>query len=144
RIRQEGPLRTQRRAELLARVVVIGGDGCNLCVSHRDLRVKRSEILMLLVLLGTVIAASQRQDQRVIPLNLTQLADCVRVVGQLVVGKNSSGHNVRSHDFSPSLDSSGCRFFGQLVAGYCRRPLRVFRVALLGWTSAVRMALGEG
>ena len=42
---------------------------------------------MLLVLLRAVVAAREREDQRVLALQLAQLARRVRVIGQLVVGK---------------------------------------------------------
>jgi hypothetical protein len=58
---------------------------------------------MLLVLLRAVMAAREREDQRVIALQLAESAQCARVVGQLVVGKGASGHDVRAHDFTPSM-----------------------------------------
>jgi hypothetical protein len=54
---EEGPLGADRRAELLERVVVVGGDRGDLSVFHGDLRVERGEFQMLLVLLGAVVAA---------------------------------------------------------------------------------------
>ena len=60
---EEGPLGAHRCAELLESVVVIGGDRDNLGVCHRDLRIKRGKIQMLLVFFRAVVAARKRQDQ---------------------------------------------------------------------------------
>src|SRR5258705_3328258 len=84
-------------------MVVVGGDRDNLSVRHGDLRVERREFQMLLVLLWTVVAAREREDQRIIALQLAELARIARVIGQLVVGKNASRHNVRTHDWTPPM-----------------------------------------
>jgi len=58
---------------------------------------------MLLMLLRAVVAAREREDQRVIALKLAELAQCTRVIGQLVVGKGASGHDVRPHSWIPPM-----------------------------------------
>jgi hypothetical protein len=78
-------------------VVVIGGDGGHLGVSHGDLRIKGGEIQMLLVFLRAVMAARKIQDQRIIALEFAEPARRVRVIGQLVVGKNASRCEVMTH-----------------------------------------------
>ena len=103
---EERPLGADRRAELLDRVMVVGRDRGDLGVGHGDLRVERGELQMLLVLLRAVVAAREREDQRVVALQLAELARRVRVVGQLVVGKRAAGHDVGTH----RRDSfGGCR-----------------------------------
>jgi len=51
RVGKESPSCTDRCAKFLERVVVVGGDGDDLCVCHGDLRVESSELQMLLVFL---------------------------------------------------------------------------------------------
>ena len=68
RIGQERPLGAHRRTEFLRCVVVIGGDSGNPGIRHRDLGIKEGQLSMLLVLLGAVVTACQREDQRVIAL----------------------------------------------------------------------------
>src|SRR3954470_5863236 len=62
----EGPHRADRVAELLQRVVLGGGDRGDPGVGHVDLRVVRREIEVLLVLLRAVVAAREREDQRIV------------------------------------------------------------------------------
>jgi hypothetical protein len=40
-------------------MVIVGGDGGDLSVRHRDLRVERAEFQMQLVLLWAIVAASK-------------------------------------------------------------------------------------
>ena len=54
---EEGPLGADRRAELLQRVVLIGGDGDYLGVGHRDLRLECRQVEMLLVFFPAAVAA---------------------------------------------------------------------------------------
>src|SRR5262249_3692868 len=103
RVGEEGPLGADRRAELLARVVVVGGDPGHLCVCHGDLWVVCGELAVLLVLLRTVVATREREDHRVLALDLAQLTRRVGVIGQLVVGKLASRLDVRAHGWTPSL-----------------------------------------
>ena len=67
---------------------------------------------MLLVLLGAVVAAREREDQRVVALQLAEPPHGVRVVGQLVVGKDASGHDVGTYgsdSYGPgALLRTGC------------------------------------
>jgi hypothetical protein len=91
-----GPLGTDRRAELLAGVVVVSRDRGDLGVGDGDLRIERSQLQVLLVLLGAIVAAREREDQRVIALQLAQPPHGFGVVRQLVVGKDRAGHDVGS------------------------------------------------
>ena len=68
RVGEEGPLRADRRAELLVRVVVVRRDRGDLRVGDGDLRIERGELQMLLVLLRALVAAREREDQRVVAL----------------------------------------------------------------------------
>ena len=94
---EEGPLGAHRRAELLDSVVVIGGDGSNLCICHSDFRIKRGEIEMLLVFFRAVVATRKRQDQWVIALEFAEPAQGARVIGQLKVGKNGPSYDIGTH-----------------------------------------------
>ena len=74
RVGEEGPLGADRRAELLQRVVLVGRDRGHLGVRHGDLRIERRELEVLLVLLRAVVAAREREDQRVVALQLAERA----------------------------------------------------------------------
>jgi hypothetical protein len=52
---------------------------------------------MLLVLLWAVVATREREDQGIIALQLAELAQVSPVIGQLVVWKNASPHDIRAH-----------------------------------------------
>src|SRR5256885_13111424 len=81
--------------------MVVGRDRGDPGVRHGDLRVERGELQMLLVLLRAVVAAREREDQRVVALQLAEPAWRARVIGQLVVGKAAAGRDVRTHGSSP-------------------------------------------
>ena len=70
---QERPLGTDRRAELLQRVVLVGRDRDDPGVGHRDLRLERRQLQVLLVLLRAVVTAGEREDHRVVALQLAEL-----------------------------------------------------------------------
>lgn len=67
-------LRADGRTKLLERVVIVSSDRRDLRVGHGDFRVEPGELQMLLVLLWAVMAASQRQNQRIVTLQFTELA----------------------------------------------------------------------
>ena len=94
---EERPRGADRGAELLERVVLVGRDGGDLRVGHRDLRIERGELEMLLVLLRAVVAAGEGEDQRVVALDLAEPPGDVRVVGELVVGERAAGDDVGAH-----------------------------------------------
>jgi hypothetical protein len=79
-------------------MVIVGSDRGDLRVCDRDLRVESCELQMLLVFFGAVVTAREREYQRVIALQFTKFACRVRVIGQLEVGENASGHDIRTHD----------------------------------------------
>ena len=68
-------------AELLQRVVLVGGDRDDLGVGDRDLRLERGQVEVLLVLLRAVVPARECEDHRVAALQLAEGADGVGVVG---------------------------------------------------------------
>ena len=78
RVGEERPLGADRVAELLERVVRVGRDRGDLGVGHGDLRIVRGELEVLLVLLRAVVAAREREDQRVVALDLAELAGDAR------------------------------------------------------------------
>ena len=94
---EEGPLGADRRPELLQLVVGVGRDRDDLGVGDRDLGVEGGELEVLLVLLRAVVAASEREDQRILALQLAELAGDVGVVGQLVVRERAAGCDVGAH-----------------------------------------------
>src|SRR5580692_6545838 len=65
---KECPHGSDRRTELLERMVIVGRDRGDLSVRHRDLRVERGKFQMLLVLLWAIVAAREGEDQRVVAL----------------------------------------------------------------------------
>jgi hypothetical protein len=68
RVGEEGPLGADRRTKFLERVVVVSGDGGDLDVADRDLRIEPSELEVLLVLLRAVVPAREGEDQRILAL----------------------------------------------------------------------------
>ena len=72
-------------------------------VGHRDLGVVGGELEVLLVLLGAVVAAREREDQGVVALDLAELSRNVLVIGQLVVGEGAAGDDVAAHDLLLSM-----------------------------------------
>src|ERR1700758_3899833 len=86
-------------------MVIVGGDGSDLSVRHRNLRVEGGEFQMLLVLLRAIVPARKREDQRIIALQFAELAQRFSVIGQFVVGENASGDNVRTHVRAPAMES---------------------------------------
>jgi hypothetical protein len=72
-------------------MVIVGGNRGDLSVRHCYLRVERGELQMLLVLLWAVVATRKGEDQRIIALQLAELAQFARVIRQLVVGKTPPG-----------------------------------------------------
>ena len=91
RVLEERPLGAERGAELLEGVVLVGRDRRDLRVGDGDFRIARDQFEVLHVLLRAVVAAGERQDHRVLALDLAQLSRRARVVGQLVVGDDVAG-----------------------------------------------------
>src|SRR4029079_357797 len=81
--------------------MVVGRDRRDLRVGHRDLRVERSELQVLLVLLGAVVPPGEREDERVLALDLAQAAQGPGVIGQLVVGERAAGCDIGTHGVTP-------------------------------------------
>ena len=79
-VREEGPLGADRGAELLCGVMVVGRDRDDLGVGDRDLRIVRRQLQVLLMLLRTVIAPRQCEDEGVVTLELAKRADRVGVI----------------------------------------------------------------
>ena len=84
-------------------MVVVGGDRGDLGVGDGDLRIVRSELQVLLVFLRAVVAPRQCEDQRVVALDLTELAYRVGVVRQRVIGEDPTGFDIRTHGMTASL-----------------------------------------
>src|SRR5579862_3730003 len=56
---------------------------------------------MLLVFFRAVVTARESQDEGIVALDFAEFAQCVCVIGQLIVRKNGSGYKVRTHDWTP-------------------------------------------
>src|SRR3954452_21646618 len=97
-VREEWPLGADRGAELLQRVMLVGADRDDLGVGDGDLRIVGGELVVLLVLLGAVVAAREREDQGIVALQLAEPARDVLVIGQLVIGERGAGDDVGAHD----------------------------------------------
>jgi ABC-type uncharacterized transport system permease subunit len=98
-------------------MVIVGGDRGDLSVRHRDPRIESCEFQMLLVFFRAVVTAREREDQWIIALKLTQLAQGTRVIGKFVVGENASGHDIRTHE----LDSLPAFFLIRNAASFLGR-----------------------
>src|SRR5271168_363965 len=81
----------------------VGRDRGNPRVGHCDLGVVGGELEVLLVLLGAVVPAREREDQGVLALDLAELSRNVLVIGQLVIGKGAAGGDVAAHDLLLSM-----------------------------------------
>src|SRR6266487_6615739 len=80
---------------------------------------------MLLMLLGAIVAARERENQRVVTLQVTEPAHGVRMVGKLVVGEHCARRDVRTH----RLDS----FVAVTRIGLGRAPAMVTSHWALRW-----------
>src|SRR5436305_15089777 len=67
------------------------------------------ELEVLVVLLRAVVAAREREDHRVVALDLAEGARDPVVVGQLVVGERGAGDDVGAHPDPPWSGSAQCR-----------------------------------
>jgi hypothetical protein len=94
RIGQERPVRADRGPELLQRVVLVGRDRDDLRVRHRQLGLERRQLQVLLVLLRAVVPAGEREDHRVVTLELAERARHVGVIRQFIVGERGTGCDV--------------------------------------------------
>src|SRR5262249_53071014 len=101
RVGKESPLGTDRRTEFLKRVVVVSGDRDDPRVSDSDLGIKCCELQMLLMLLRAVVTPRECENQRILALHLAEPPQSARIIGQFVVGKNTSGHDIRAHGKHP-------------------------------------------
>src|ERR1700689_1178542 len=84
-------------------MVIVSGNRDDLRVRDSNLRVERGEFQMLPMLLGAIVAARQSEDERVIALQRAEIAQGARVIGQFVVRENASGHDIRTHDWTPPV-----------------------------------------
>src|SRR5689334_11767263 len=77
--------------------MVIGGDGGDLGVGHRDLWVVGRQFEVLLVFLRAVVAAREGEDQRIAALQFAERAYRARVVRESVVREDAARSDVRTH-----------------------------------------------
>src|SRR5215203_4734122 len=101
RVGEKRPLGTDRGAELLKRVMLVGRDRGDLGVGDGDLRIVGGELEVLLVLLGAVVATREREDQGIVALKLAEPPGDVRMIGQLVVRERAAGRDAGAHRGSP-------------------------------------------
>jgi hypothetical protein len=78
-------------------LVLVRRDRDHLGVGHGDLRLERRQLEVLLVLLRAVVAAREREDQRVAALEFAEPADGAGVVGERVIGEDAAGNDVGTH-----------------------------------------------
>jgi hypothetical protein len=78
----------------------VGRDGGQPRAAHTDLRLDRSELKVLMVLLRAVVTARERQDQWVVALDLAQPSDDAILIGELVIRERRTGADVGTHDCS--------------------------------------------
>jgi hypothetical protein len=58
---------------------------------------KLNKALMLPAIFGAKPAAAEHENHRIGPLEFRELASFRAVIGKLVIGKDSSWNNIRSH-----------------------------------------------
>jgi len=103
-------------------VMIIGGDGGDLGVSHRDLGVVGRQLKMLLVLCGAVVAPRQSEDQRIAAL---KLARSLPLPARPRLRPPYFSLQPASWDVFPlkQLSSSGCLVHGWPVITGCLRTV---------------------
>jgi hypothetical protein len=62
-------------------MVIVCSNRYDLRVRHRDVRVELGQFQMLPMLLWAIVPAGKRKDQRVVTLQLAEIAQFARVIG---------------------------------------------------------------
>src|SRR5215210_5391695 len=105
----------------------VGGDRGHLGVGHGELGIERGELEMLLVLPRAVVAMREREDQRIVALQLAETPEGPRVIGQLVVRERAAGCDIGAHQ------STSTGFVSDNGRARCRssRPWTPWRISLV-------------
>ena len=82
--------------------MVVGSDGGDLRVGHRDLGVVGRQLEVLLVLFRAVVAARQGEDQRITALKLAERTHRAGVVRKSVIREDAARADVRTHRMTAS------------------------------------------
>src|SRR3984957_15672638 len=83
--------------------MAVGGDRTNLRVRHGDRRIEGGGFEMLPMLLWTVMAEREREEQRIVALERAQSTQNTRVIRQFIVRENGSWYDIRTHRCTPSI-----------------------------------------
>ena len=110
RIGEEGPVGADSGAKLVRLIDVVGADGDQLAIANLDLTVELNQPLRLAAVLGSITAAAQHQNHRIVALQLGELPAFCGVVGQLVIRKDGSGNDVSAHVKSSRTESIALPF----------------------------------
>jgi hypothetical protein len=97
RIGEEGPVGADSGAKLVRLIDVVGADRDELAIANLDLTVELNQPLRLTAVLGSITAAAQDENHRVVALQLGELPAFCGVVGQLVIWEDGSGNDVCAH-----------------------------------------------
>jgi hypothetical protein len=97
RIGKKGPVGVDSAAKFVRASDVVGADGDELAITNFDFTMELNQPLRLPAVLGSIAAAAQDEDHRILALQLGELPAFGGVVGQLVVREDRSGNDVSAH-----------------------------------------------
>jgi len=97
RIGEEGPVGADPAAIFVRASDVVGADRDEPAVADLELTMELNQPLRLPAVLGSITAAAQDENHRVVALQLGELPAFRRVVGQLVIREDGSGNDVSAH-----------------------------------------------
>ncbi len=103
RVGEESRVRADPGSKLIRLGDVVRADRDQPAIAYFKLTVKLKKSFMLPVVLGTIAPAAENENHGMVFLQFGELPPFRGVVGQLVVRKDRSGNDVRSHG-KPSLE----------------------------------------
>jgi hypothetical protein len=100
RVGEERPVGVDSAAKFVRASDVVGADRDELAITNFDFTMELNQPLRLPAVLGSIAAAAQDEDHRILALELGELPASGGVVGQLVIGEDGSGNDVSAHENS--------------------------------------------
>jgi len=102
RVGEERPVSADTAAKFIRAGDVVGADRDEPAVADLELTMELNQPLRLPAVLGSITAAAQDEDHRILSLQLGELPAFRGVVGQLVIGEDGSRNDVSAHSSPPS------------------------------------------
>jgi hypothetical protein len=113
RVGEERPVGADPRAIFIRFGDIVGADRDQPAIRNLEFTMELNQPFRLPAVLGSVTPAAEDEHQGVLSLQFGELPVFRGVVGQLIVGEDSPGNNVRSH-----LKCSGWMRIGVLPDAY--------------------------